>query len=91
MNTDNEAASRAVQRLLYARCSDCACPSDAIHAAGGRCPRMVATTEPGELSETRENRQSKPNAAFAFICVGAVLACWGAAAWLAAFLRGLQQ
>lgn len=37
-------------------CGNCRCTRNDIAEAGGRCPRTVPTTEPGELDALRERR-----------------------------------
>ncbi|MEY4376243.1 MAG: hypothetical protein RJB26_793 [Pseudomonadota bacterium] len=75
----------AYEQALFGRCSECRCSSEDLAQAGNRCPRMVATTEPGELAETREKR--KPGGAGLMLSVVLVLACWaigaGVATWIA--------
>jgi hypothetical protein len=53
----NERMARAgMQDWSALTCGNCRCTSADIKAAGGKCPRSVPTTEPGELDALRERR-----------------------------------
>lgn len=58
-----------IDRAIYARCSDCDCTSADLAAHGNRCPLTCAATKPGDLHETRDERESRPHYAVALLMI----------------------